>query len=124
MNPVETAQAVQTSGVDPLWVAVAVVVLLMVVGVLWVFRRSDADEPDTRYQDSAYDPVAAAEAARQQAQFAESSQAETVEPEGAQGQENESADVQEEAGQAQGELQSQIKKIHESKCFKISIDIA
>ena len=61
MNPVETAQAVQNSGVEPLWIAVAVVVLLMVVGVLWVFRRSDADEPDTRYQDSAYDPVAAAE---------------------------------------------------------------
>ncbi len=84
MNPVEAGKAVQTSGSDPLWIAIAVVVLLTVVGVLWVFRRSDSDDADGRYQDNAYDPVAAAQTARRQAQRADTHQTETSEIESTQ----------------------------------------
>ena len=68
MNTVDAAKNVEATGGDGLWIAAAVVIVLTVIGVFWVFRRDDSDESDKRYQDTEYDPVVAAKTARRRAQ--------------------------------------------------------
>ena len=92
MTTADVAKAGQSSGFDPILIAAAVVLILTVVGVFWVFKRSGSEEADDRYDDAEYDPVAAAQSARAKATLAEERRAQLSEPSTLDGVDDESVD--------------------------------
>ena len=68
MSTVDAAATSATA--DPMWYAVAAILVLAAAGIVLVFRRSGAEDDGPRYEDAAYDPVAAAERARARSEAA------------------------------------------------------